>query len=61
MAAYRFKAGQTVAMLPRLGFGAPSGRFKIVRLLPTEGGNNQYRIKSVVDGHERVVRESEIT
>ncbi|HEY0524426.1 MAG TPA: hypothetical protein VGD08_13620 [Stellaceae bacterium] len=61
MAAYRFKAGQSVTMLSRMGTGLPTGKFKIVRLLPTEGGNNQYRIKSVVDGHERVVLESEIT
>ena len=39
---------------------ASSDTFEIVRLLPPEGGNPQYRIKSLRDGHERVVTESEI-
>lgn len=36
------------------------GRFEIVRLLPVEHGNCQYRIRSAMDGHERVVQESEL-
>lgn len=36
------------------------GSFEVVRILPAERGNNQYRIRSVVDGHERVVMEGEI-
>lgn len=35
-------------------------QFRIVRLLPVEHGIRQYRIKSVKDGHERVVMESEL-
>jgi hypothetical protein len=31
-----------------------------VRLLPFERGSPQYRIKSLRDGHERVVIESDI-
>ncbi len=38
----------------------PPGRYEIVRLMPpTVGGDNQYRIKSLHDGHERVVKESD--
>jgi hypothetical protein len=35
--------------------------FEVVRLLPEEHGMWRYRIKSVVDGHERVVLERELT
>jgi hypothetical protein len=28
--------------------------------MPAEHGNYQYRIRSVMDGHERVVQESEL-
>lgn len=68
MADHRFKAGQTVQVkqtdrhgLKRPGYGlAPHGKFQIVRPLPPEQGHNQYRIKSSLDGHERVVKEYEI-
>lgn len=60
MTLHKFKAGQTVTMIPNRAHGSPKGSFEVVRLLPTERGNNQYRIRSVADGHERVVMESEI-
>jgi hypothetical protein len=34
--------------------------YKIVRLLPHEGGECLYRIKSITEPFERVVRESEL-
>jgi hypothetical protein len=34
--------------------------FRIVRLLPEAGGALQYRVKSEVDGRERVVREDQL-
>src|SRR5438045_155489 len=37
------------------------GEFKIVRLLPEEASVFQYRVKSKVDGHERIVREDQLT
>lgn len=57
----KFKAGQTVNSVKTPLSAIPQGRYKIVRLLPSDGVVNQYRIKSVSDGHERVVRESELT
>jgi hypothetical protein len=63
MAAHKFKAGQriTVAQNNR-GGELRSGTFTVVRLLPQEQrGVNQYRVKSVTDGHERVVLENEIS
>ena len=59
MAAHKFTAGQAVRIVPG-PVGAARGSFKVVRVLPTEHGVNQYRIKSDTDGHERVVTEIEI-
>jgi hypothetical protein len=59
MADHKFKAGQTVTIVPG-PVSAVRGLFKVVRALPTEHGVNQYRIKSDGDGHERVVTEDEI-
>ena len=68
MADHKFKAGETVTVAPsnRVGYNLPKhglnahGKFQVVYTLPPEGGHNQYRIKSNLDGHERVVKEYEI-
>ena len=60
MTSHKFKAGQTVAVAPRRYDPRIGGSFEVVRILPTERGNNQYRIRSIVDGHERVVMEGEL-
>ncbi len=57
MSAHKFAVGQTVQFSPdRYQGSAGRGRFKIVRLLPEAAHVFQYRVKSLVDGHERVVR-----
>jgi hypothetical protein len=61
MTSHKFKVGQNVQMI-RPGYD--SGRlatFRIVRHLPQERGINQYRIKSIADGGERVAIENELT
>ena len=59
---HKFAIGQTVRFSPGLGQGSPgSGSFKIVRLLPEAASVLQYRVKSQLDGHERVVREDQLT
>jgi hypothetical protein len=60
MKARKYRNGQTVTMTPSRARAAPKGRFEIVRLMPIEHGNYQYRIRSVMDGHERVVLEGEL-
>jgi hypothetical protein len=40
---------------------ALSSRYRILRLLPPEGGERKYRIKADSELFERVARESEIT
>ena len=62
MVAHKFVVGQVVHFTPgRAERDQVSQRqFKIVRLLPETANVFQYRIKSQVDGHERVVREDQL-
>jgi hypothetical protein len=58
---HKFRAGQKVTLAPTR-FGADrQGTFEIVRLLPEEHGIYQYRIKSALDGRERVATEDELS
>jgi hypothetical protein len=59
---HKFKAKQRVTYVPAgVGGADRNATFEVVRLLPTEHGVNQYRLKSILDGHERVALESELT
>lgn len=61
MRTHRFPVGQTVDFTPGIfDRGARGGRYEIVRHLPAEGAENQYRVKSTTDGQERVVKESNL-
>jgi hypothetical protein len=61
MAQHRFKIGQTVNFTPgRFGRGAAGTIYKVTQLLPPEGDDFQYRIKSAAEPHERVVKESQL-
>ena len=58
---HRFRTGQTVRLCR--GFSnraAATGEYKVVHPLPDTSGEPQYRIKSVREPHERVVKESEL-
>ena len=59
MAAHRFKVGQLVTLHSKR-HGVWAEPFEVVRLLPAQNADFQYRIKSTRDGHERVVLESEL-
>ena len=39
---------------------AATGTYEIIRLLPTEGDDCQYRIKSSTEAFERVAKESQL-
>lgn len=61
LAYHKYKVGQTVHFSGGMKY-VPNvrGTYKVMRLLPSETGDRQYRIQNLKDGHERVVRESEI-
>ena len=59
---HKYKIGQAVDLRPgRWGLPASSREYKIVRLLPTEGGERMYRVKSETETFERIAKESELT
>ena len=58
---HKFQVGQTVfyTSSPISRPGA-SGSYKVVRLLPSDGEDNQYRIKHAGEAFERVAKESQL-
>jgi hypothetical protein len=58
---HRFKVGQSVNYTPgpRSQAGS-SGVYKITQLLPPEGDERHYRIKSADEPHERVAKETDL-
>lgn len=64
MPTHRYHVGQTVRFIKtgrsNAFGGTPSGNFRVVRLLPDHKGDNQYRVESISDSHQRVAIESEI-
>ena len=59
---HKYRVGQTVDYDPgRMGVRASSREYKVVRLLPPEGSELLYRIKSVGEPFERVAKERELS
>jgi hypothetical protein len=56
----KFRSGQLVRLVPARYGAKAVGTFHVVRPMPEEHGIRQYRIKSTMDGHERVVVENEL-
>lgn len=62
MPRHKFKIGQSVQYAPdKLQTAAPSGQYKITRLLPSTGRSQQYRIKNALEPYERIAQESQLT
>ena len=58
---HKFKIGQSVNYTSGpFGAGIATGVYKITRLLPPEGSDFQYKIKSTAEPHERVAKESQL-
>ena len=58
---HKFAIGQTVFFTSRpLGHMAANGTYRIVKLLPSDGDDYQYRIKSATEAFERVAKESQL-
>jgi len=60
MTIHKYKVGQSVEFIASALHPRVLGPFKILRVMPSERGVLQYRVKSVMDGHERMVLESEL-
>jgi hypothetical protein len=58
---HQFRIGQSVNYTSGpFGIGSGSGVFKITQLLPPEGEDFQYKIKSAAEPHERVAKEIQL-
>jgi hypothetical protein len=57
----KFRIGQMVDFVPsKTGVPASARSYKIMRVLPLEGGEQLYRIKTITEAFERIARESEL-
>ena len=58
---HKFQIGQTVCFTSRpIGHMAVNDIYRIVKLLPSDGEDYQYRIKSANEAFERVAKESQL-
>jgi len=58
---HKFKVGETVKYTTGpLGPGSVTDVYKVTQLLPPHGDDQQYRIKSANEPHERVAKESQL-
>lgn len=59
--AHKYDVGDTVYYTsPSFGRAAASGSYTVVKLLPSDGEDYQYRIKSSGEAFERVAKESQL-
>lgn len=61
MKKHKYNVGQKVRHFSRMRASAPNSEFEVVRLLPAEGGEFQYRIKNADEKTERVVSEDQLS
>ncbi len=58
---HKFVVGETVYFTAsNVARPAASGTYEVIRLLPTDGDDFQYRIKSSTEAFERVAKESQL-
>jgi hypothetical protein len=58
---HKYHVGETVYYTsPTFGRAAATGSYIVVKLLPSEGDDYQYRIKSSGEAFERVAKESQL-
>lgn len=59
--AHKYHVGETVYFTsPSFGRAAATGSYTVVKLLPSEGDDYQYRIKNSQEAFERVAKESQL-
>jgi hypothetical protein len=58
---HKYKVGETVYFTAsNISRHAASGAYEVIRQLPTDGDDCQYRIKSTTEAFERVAKESQL-
>jgi hypothetical protein len=57
---HKFKVGQMVSAAPKARRTIPTGDYEVIRQLPADAEGFQYQVKSIRDGHQRVVHEADL-
>ena len=58
---HKYQVGETVYFTsPNFGRASASGTYTVIKLLPSESDDYQYRIKSSGEAFERVAKESQL-
>jgi hypothetical protein len=60
MPEHKFRLGQSVRFVASTLSGVPEGACQVTQRMPERDGEFQCRIKSPVEDHERVAKESEL-
>jgi hypothetical protein len=60
MPTHKFRVGQLVQLAPAISRNVPGGTYEIIKQLPENRGEFEYRIKSMNERYERVVQENEL-
>ncbi|MBV9348093.1 MAG: hypothetical protein JOZ70_01725 [Pseudolabrys sp.] len=61
MRSHKYQVGEAVYFTsPNFGRAAATGSYTVVKQLPSEGDDYQYRIKSNGEAFERVAKESQL-
>lgn len=60
MTHHKFRIGQHVCLVRDGLFGVKSGPYEILRALVNDGVDFEYHVRHLADGHQRMVRQSEI-
>jgi hypothetical protein len=61
MPIYKFQTGQTVFLDASVSQDIAGGAYIITKKLPEHNGEFEYRVRSVSEPYERVVRERELS
>jgi len=60
MPVHKFSIGDKVTLSPAAGTAALPGAYEVLRQLPSDGDEQQYRVKHTEEKHERVAKESQL-
>ena len=61
MPSHKFRIGDSVMLKPAISRNVPGGVYEVIKQLPHNGREYEYRIKSANEEHERIAGERELT
>ena len=61
MPSHKFRIGESVMLKPAISRNVPGGVYEVIKQLPHNGREYEYRIKSANEEYERIAREGELT